>query len=156
MGKFSLDLSAYIAKAKKDIELVVQRAVSYVAVELIDLSPVGDASLWKTPPPPDYHGGQFKANWTANVGAASSDVFFRTIDPTGVVSKSRIHDVLSNNFLMGKTIFINNNLPYAQRLEDGWSSQAPSGMVMKTVLRWNVIVDNAVNAVRSGEAGSNT
>jgi hypothetical protein len=25
--------------------------------------------------------------------------------------------------------YIQNNLPYAQRLEDGWSKQAPAGMV---------------------------
>ena len=31
--------------------------------------------------------------------------------------------------------FVQNNLPYAQRLEDGWSSQAPAGMVRATLER---------------------
>jgi hypothetical protein len=29
----------------------------------------------------------------------------------------------------GKIYYIVNNLPYAQRLDDGWSSQAPAGII---------------------------
>ena len=30
-------------------------------------------------------------------------------------------------------IYIQNNLPYANRLENGWSNQAPAGMVALTI-----------------------
>ena len=36
-----------------------------------------------------------------------------------------------------------NNLPYAQRLEDGWSKQAPSGMVGLAVREFRSIVESA-------------
>lgn len=33
----------------------------------------------------------------------------------------------------GQTIYISNNLPYINRLNDGWSAQAPAGFVEKAV-----------------------
>jgi hypothetical protein len=37
----------------------------------------------------------------------------------------------NNTYLKGNTIYA--NYPYAQRLEDGWSKQAPKGMVEPTI-----------------------
>lgn len=37
-------------------------------------------------------------------------------------------------------IFLTNNLPYIQRLEEGWSKQAPAGMVAITIAEFDGIV----------------
>lgn len=42
------------------------------------------------------------------------------------------------------SVLISNNLPYAQRLEDGWSDQAPIGMVKVTVAEFQSIVKKAL------------
>ena len=49
----------------------------------------------------------------------------------------------------GGVTFMANNLPYAHRLEfEGWSRQAPEGMVRRTVARFNQIADEAAKKNR--------
>jgi len=77
--------------------------------------------------------GRFKGNWSLSVGEQN-------------MTQSAMADPVGGNTIMnGATalrgygsqgfhvIHIQNNLPYAQRLEDGWSKQAPAGMVGLTV-----------------------
>ena len=46
----------------------------------------------------------------------------------------------------GATIYLVNNLPYAVRLEYGWSKQAPAGMVRITAAEFQSIVDDAARS----------
>lgn len=41
----------------------------------------------------------------------------------------------------GDEYIIYNDLPYAQRVENGWSSQAPAGMMRVSVLEFNSILE---------------
>ena len=159
MSNFSLDLSAYLAKAKGNLDAVVQTIVQEVGASLVEMSPVGKRELWAVnidragrglpPVPPGYVGGRFRANWQASINTPSSSQF-DDIDPSGQVSIDRIRNVATTaNSAAGQTFYIMNNLPYAQRLENGWSQQAPSGMVGITVVRWRGILLDAVQSVRS-------
>ena len=40
----------------------------------------------------------------------------------------------------GFTFYMTNNLPYGERLEYGWSSKAPSGMVRITLAEYDMII----------------
>lgn len=40
---------------------------------------------------------------------------------------------VANNFKLGDVIYLQNNLPYIRRLENGWSQQAPKGMFKLTM-----------------------
>lgn len=48
----------------------------------------------------------------------------------------------------GQTIAITNSLPYAERLEDGWSQQAPNGIVAITAAEMQQLTDQQVSIVR--------
>lgn len=146
MSQFSLDLSAYIAKAKANIDIVTRVAILDVGKRLVERSPVGDGRLWKSPPPPGYVGGRFRGSWDASVDAPPS-AMLRTIDPTGAASNGRIFAAVPDK-ASGKVYYIVNNTPYAQTLEQGHSTQAPFGMVALTVVEWRNIVDDAVNKNR--------
>lgn len=43
----------------------------------------------------------------------------------------------------GQSVFISNNLPYIERLNDGWSAQAPAGFVEDAVLKAAEAVNDA-------------
>lgn len=43
---------------------------------------------------------------------------------------------------------LTNNLPYAERLEYGWSNQAPQGMVRVNVARFNTLLEEEAAKVR--------
>ncbi|MFM9433468.1 hypothetical protein ACFDR9_000509 [Janthinobacterium sp. CG_23.3] len=50
----------------------------------------------------------------------------------------------------GNVYYIVNNRPYAVGLENGWSRQAPVGMVGLTALNWQNIVNDAASNLRRG------
>lgn len=148
-AKFGLDMSAFIAKAKGNMNAVVRNTVIDVGTSLVEKSPVGDASAWASPPPKGYVGGRFRANWqygnlTGGAGVPMQDL--PDIDPTGQASIARIVAGVPED-AAGKVHIIKNNLPYAQRLEEGHSKQAPQGMVALTVIEFQQIVDAAAAAV---------
>ena len=47
----------------------------------------------------------------------------------------------------GQTIYMVNNLPYARRLEYGWSKQSPSGVVRITVQNYTRYLEKAVKSL---------
>ena len=141
MSNFAADISAFVSKAKGRTDLVVKKIVFDIGTKVVMRSPVGDGSLWKYPPPPGYVGGRFRANWQYGYGSIPSGDL-PAIDATGGASTVRINAGLATSPAAGIHYLVN-NLPYAKRLEDGWSSQAPSGMVGLTVLEFQSITKQA-------------
>jgi hypothetical protein len=52
------------------------------------------------------------------------------------------------NDAAGRVFYLANNVPYAQRIEDGWSRQAPTGLVALTAMEFQNIVGESAAAVR--------
>jgi hypothetical protein len=63
-------------------------------------------------------------------------------DSSSMSAQSAISEITSgvNQLALGDTALVYNNQPYIERLETGYSQQAPEGMVQKTVDRWPQIV----------------
>ena len=64
------------------------------------------------------------------------------------------HGSVISSAKAGDVIYLVNNLPYAKRIEEGWSRQAPIGVVGLTVLEFQKIVDKAVLELRGGTSES--
>lgn len=70
--------------------------------------------------------GRFRGNNIVSIGApvyASTD----KVDPSGAATISDGASKLSG-LEPFTVVYIQNNLPYAERLENGWSDQAPAGV----------------------------
>ncbi len=143
---FSDDLYAFARKTSRKAHLVVRKIVIDVGAALVFKSPVGDADYWIAPAPPGYVGGRFRANWQYGLSApnlSTSEDVDASGGPTisGIVGKVPSHSA-------GFVHYITNSLPYAKRLEEGWSRQAPHGMVELTVIEFQPIVRQAAAAVQ--------
>lgn len=141
MTDFAADISAFVKKAKGDTEKVVRKIVFDIGTKVVMRSPVGDGLLWKSPPPKGYVGGRFRGNWQYGYGSIPAGDL-PDIDKTGAASTLRISSGLAGSAASG-IHYIVNNLPYAKRLENGWSTQAPSGMVALTLVEFQSIVKRA-------------
>jgi len=126
MGKFALDLNRFAKKAGVNAEKVVRKTVLDITYSLVDMSPVDT--------------GRFKNNWQVATGSINRDTNSKTD------SKMRAESSMLG-FNIGETVYISNSLPYAQRLEDGHSSQAPSGMVKVTLVKYQSFIKNAVRTL---------
>ena len=149
---FSLQIAEFIAKTKASQDLVVRAITMKIAEEIDSRSPVGDATYWKNKPPPGYAGGRFRGNWQLSIGSPVAATIDR-IDKDGSATMAA-NGATIKTAKSGDVIYLVNNLPYAKRLEEGWAKKAPLGVVALTVVKFSVIVDNAVNGVRNGTTAS--
>jgi hypothetical protein len=93
-----------------------------------------------------YVGGRFRGNWQTSVGSAATGAIDQ-VDPSGRGTMAAAAAALAS-FQAGPPIYIMNNLPYGTRLEyEGWSKQAPAGMVRITVAEFNDIVRRVVGGL---------
>lgn len=152
-GQFSLQIQKFIEKAGARADAVVGEVVTNLAATVDYRSPVGDASYWKSPPPKGYVGGRFRANWNMSIGAPDLSTTERTdrspkSPDRGGARTGEIIAVIPEQ-AAGNVYYLANGLPYAQRLEDGWSRQAPNGIVSRTVVEFQSIVDDAVASAKA-------
>lgn len=80
--------------------------------------------------------GAFRANHQVSVGSVdqSANESEKDKSGTGTIAKGLQNLVALRPF---QTVYISNSLPYALRLENGWSNQAPVG-VYKTTFNYIV------------------
>lgn len=79
-----------------------------------------------------YTGGRFRGNWQVSFNAPITSEIDR-IDKSGQETLDAGEAVFSGLELDSvTTIWFSNNVPYARRLELGWSNQAPNGMIRIT------------------------
>ena len=143
---FELDLKNFENKMSVKADAICRKIVLDVGTSLVLKSPVGDASYWQEAPPPGYVGGRFRGNWQYGDNEIPSGQL-DTIDPSGAETISIVASSVKIN-ASGKLHYLINNLPYALRLEDGWSRQAPSGMVALTVKEFKPVVSAAARALK--------
>lgn len=115
---FSADISRWVQKAEGNMDAAVRQAVVLASQSIVSMSPVDT--------------GRFRANWNYSVGAPDESTSL-WVDPTGGRTIRKII-AQSRGAKAGYVYYLTNALPYAQRLENGWSKQAPQGMVKLTVM----------------------
>lgn len=129
---FAVQLRDYLQRELPENIGIAQASIAYEAFRsIMERSPVGNPSLWKGPAPFGYVGGQFRGNWQLTLNQTTETKLNR-IDPQGTVTL-QAGDRALGGLKPFDTVHIQNNLPYAVRLEEGWSSQSPQGMVALTI-----------------------
>lgn len=117
------DFALALDKAKLETDEKINLAIQKMAIDaltvIVQRSPVKS--------------GRFRNNWITTVSAPSSQTLKGT-DKSGQRSiNSGTSRITTFDYKKHPAIFIQNNLPYANRLENGWSRQAPQGMVALTM-----------------------
>lgn len=117
MSTFNLDISNFIDKTSKTADAEVRKICLDLLTGIVLKTPVDT--------------GRARANWFTSIGSPSANITEAT-DPSGSSSISSSMSAISK--ATGNVLWITNNLPYIYRLEfEGWSKQAPAGMVRVTV-----------------------
>jgi len=126
MAGWSIPPSAFADQVDVEVSRRVRTIALALLKEVIERSPVGNPDLWKDPPPPGYVGGRFRGSHIVSILAPVYTVT-TDIDPSGSETLQKGMAVLTG--LEPYTqVFIQTNLPYAERLEQGHSKQAPEGL----------------------------
>jgi hypothetical protein len=124
VGSFEDDLNKFQRKTVNKMDQVVRK----VALELFT------RIIYKTP----VDTGRARSNWQVSIGTPASGTV-EIDDKSGNATVSQA-TAKSAGFKAGDTIYLANNLPYIRRLEEGYSRQAPAGMVTLTVQEFSAVV----------------
>ncbi|WP_426314531.1 HK97 gp10 family phage protein [Methylobacterium fujisawaense] len=131
--EFSLAIAAWCEKSADRADLVLRKVALDIGTRVVLRSPVDT--------------GRFRANWQYGVGRPNTATLVAA-DKSGQSSLARIAAGVATARL-GDVIYISNALPYALRLETGWSKQAPAGMVGLTATEFQAAIDRAVAAAQA-------
>lgn len=126
-ARFSKQVEAFVKAAEGRANEVVRKAALGILANVVTASPVDT--------------GRFRGNWQVGIGDRPAGTL-DSEDKEGSGTVSREGAKLEG-VAVGETIYITNNLPYARRLEFGWSAQAPKGMVRTTLANVNEILEEA-------------
>ncbi len=85
--------------------------------------------------------GRARGNWQTTIGAPAQGTV-EAFDPSGQATISNAAAVLEN-VAGDQVVWMTNNLPYIKRLEEGWSGQAPAGMVAVTIAEYPLVVQRS-------------
>ena len=125
MGDFAADVAKFETKTLKKMDLAVRKVALELFSKVILRSPVDT--------------GRFRGNWQVSVGSIPSGTL-ELDDKSGTATVSKAAAAAAG-VKAGDIIYLANNLPYAMRLEEGYSDQAPGGMVALTAQEFKSIVD---------------
>lgn len=142
---FAGDISRFMLKAGKRVDVVTKKIVIDLGTKIVLRTPVGDPSTWQSPAPSGYVGGRARANWQYGNGIMPEGAL-SIVDKDGSTTINRIIGGVQAS-KAASIHWIANNLPYIKPLEEGWSNQAPQGMLRLSVIEFEQVVRDAVKNV---------
>lgn len=110
--------------------------------KVVDRTPVGNPSLWNWPVHKDYQSGTLRESWTISFNGVQRNVTGQFASTAQVLGNNGLSFKVSSN--NAQVAVISNPIPYAQRVETGWSTQAPQGMMRITAAEYaSMLNENA-------------
>ena len=123
MSGWSVPLDRLAKRAGISLETVARKATFDLFTKVVLRSPVDT--------------GRFRANWNVSFGEPNYSTTASTNQTRGEPAKALTLPI-------GGVTYLSNGLPYAGRLEYGWSKQAPAGMVRLSVREFDRFVRQAI------------
>ncbi|MDY7026076.1 MAG: hypothetical protein SVC26_07035 [Pseudomonadota bacterium] len=119
-----MSMKKFADMLEHEINLVTQKITVDLHKDLVMTWPVGNPDLWKSPyAPAGYVGGRSRMSWDISVTPKPK---FAPLSTSYPVPASTLPQ-------LSKVYYITNGAPYAQRLNQGHSTQMPSGTVDRLV-----------------------
>ena len=127
------DLRRIASRRTGDLQRIAEESLLITGQRIISATPVRD--------------GAARGNWLSSVGSIDTSFSLSVKDPSGTASNGRLQAAVQG-LEPGTEFYFTNSLPYAERLENGWSQQAPQGMVKINMASWSSVVSRAVARYR--------
>lgn len=155
---FGTDLESACNLVLGQTKQIVRGTIAGVNRRIIQRTPVGDPNLWLFKNsngqyvdylsakgyPAGYVGGSLRSSWQASIGAPN-------ITPPLAAARNQTLVISEANAVafvveLGQTYYLTSALPYSNRVEMGWSSQQPNGMVRRSVAEAQAAADQVNNS----------
>lgn len=152
MGSFSTSINAFVKRTKVRADLVVRKLAMEALQGVVQMSPVDT--------------GRFRGSWRVGLNQVDGSTSVAIGEQSVAGSKYRkangsqaTAQALSAGSPQiaaakwGDTVYITNNVEYAEPLERGHSKQAPAGMLRVTFERLKAGLNGIVSSIDANNAG---
>lgn len=126
MAGFALDMSKFAKKAGVNADKVVRKTAIGLFSAVMRSTPVDS--------------GRARGAWMIDINK------FSDTTPINIRSDSEVQNEIivgASSYKAGDTLTLSNNVEYVERLEYGWSKQAPQGMVRLNIMKFQTFVNQA-------------
>ncbi len=106
--------SSFALLIQDDAEKLINNIASDAITMIIPMTPVMD--------------GTARSNYRVSLNSPDSGYDLKQFDYAGQATIAKNLQFIASNVKLGSVMYIQNNVPYINRLEHGWSKQAPQGM----------------------------
>ncbi len=135
MNQTDADIARVVAKMRRAPEQLKRALVLEAVSRVVRRTPVDT--------------GRARGNWQVTMSAPGDGYEWDRYDRSGTVALAQAQTV---NAPIGVPVYIVNNLPYIERLEHGWSKQAPAGMVGITAVEIQPLADQIALRIQGSPA----
>lgn len=122
---WSIPLDRLAEKYEAKLETVTRKVTFDLFRSVVQKSPVDT--------------GRFKGNWNVSIGTPNYTTTLTANEGRGLGEAQK-----ALSLPVGNVAYLSNGLPYARRLEYGYSGQAPNGMVRLSVQNFAQMVQRAI------------
>lgn len=136
---FAEDMAAWAKKTGNKMDGTIKSTCLEMTRLVMQRTPVGDPTYWQSPAPPGYVGGRARNNWMPEINKIDTST---TTVPDKNANFQRAVPFVAN--APGNIFYLTNSLPYIQRLEYGYSKQAPGGIVRLSVQEFHLVIKKAI------------
>lgn len=130
MANWSVPIERFAQAAGIELETVARKVTFELMRSVVIKSPVDT--------------GRFKSNWNFSVGAPD----YATTESTNA-ARADAEALRALTAPIGGVTYLSNGLPYGRRLENGWSKQAPRGMVRTSLASVSAFVRRSIKGAAS-------
>lgn len=141
----------FLKKYKQNQQKVLDASANTVNATMFEMygkivsrTPVGNPSLWHYPVHKDYDPGTLRNSWNISFNGTIRNSIGQFSSSSKLEANGGISFKLDSNN-KDKGAVISNAQPYALRVEAGWSTQAPQGMMRITVAEYQNIINSNVS-----------
>lgn len=114
-----MSMADIVARVSERVDTQIRKATIDVFGSVIKMTPVDT--------------GRARGNWQCSVGSPETSQLIR-LDASGSSALAEVVSTVPRK--SGSVVWLTNNLDYIQRLEYGYSKQAPAGMVRVSLARF--------------------
>lgn len=112
-----------------EITDIVRGDAQAISRAVILATPVGNPSLWQSPPPPGYKPGTHRGGWFITINEPGSGDEATSLDTSGGPTIAKAWSRIRTWKVGQGNLVLENHKPAIERLNNGWSTQAPAGFI---------------------------
>ena len=126
---FRARMEAFKLEVQRRQHQTLKRCLAEALTGLVMATPVGNPTLWKVRRGrKGYVGGHARRNWQIT-GVQGTAPVAQGVDPSGQQTTTEGYAKIASLPVTTRRMWIENRVPYMERLNEGWSKQAPAGFI---------------------------